>query len=113
MTNHLTSLGFKRTACACPSCSVFCRFIPGFLIPEDLERMSRSLGYTSLEKFARENLLASPGAVGIRDGRRIEIRTLVLQRRPSSTACKFLDDHGLCRIHRYAPYGCSHFEEHM
>jgi hypothetical protein len=31
--------GFVRTVCACGECTINCHFIPGYLIPADLERI--------------------------------------------------------------------------
>lgn len=113
MTQEHRPFGFERTTCACRSCSVFCRFMPSFLIPEDIPRMMATLNYTDAERFARENLLASPGAMAVRAGQIVRIPTLVPQRHPEDTACKFRSPEGLCTIHERAPYGCSHFDKHM
>ncbi len=61
-------------------------------------------------EFARDNLLASPGALVIKDDQQIRIRTLVPQRGEDG-ACKFLKNN-LCLIHEMAPYGCAFFSEH-
>ena len=51
------SLGFARTECACEACSVSCRFVPGFLVPDDLANLRDPS--MSLFDWAREHLLAS------------------------------------------------------
>jgi hypothetical protein len=80
------------------------------LIPADIPRIARHLGYADVMEFARDNLLASPGALVIKDDQQIRIRTLVPQRSEDG-ACKFLKNN-LCLIHEMAPYGCAFFSEH-
>jgi len=108
-----TEFGFKRTECACGECTNNCRVIPGYLIPDDIERISRHLGYANLVRFAFENLAASPGATVMSsgDGRIFRIPTLVPQRGANHT-CKFLQD-GNCTIHAVSPYGCALFDSHQ
>lgn len=108
-----TEFGFKRTECACDECTHNCRVIPGYLIPDDIERISRHLGYINLVRFAFENLAASPGATVMSggDGRIFRIPTLVPQRQ-ANRACKFLQN-GNCTIHTVSPYGCALFDVHQ
>ena len=108
-----SEFGFARTECACAECAAHCRFVPGYLVPQDLERMSQSLGYANLVRFAFENLLASPGATVMSavDGRVFRIPTIVPQR-GASGACKFLQ-RGECRAHEVSPYGCAMFDAHQ
>ena len=80
------------------------------LIPDDVARIARHLGYTDVMEFARENLLASPGAIVLRDNQQVRIPTLVPQR-GADGACKFLQN-DLCTIHSVSPYGCAFFSEH-
>jgi len=105
--------GFKRTQCACGECTNNCRIIPGYLVPDDIERISRYLGYTNLVRFAFENLAASPGATVMsgEDGRIFRIPTLVPQR-GANRSCKFLQN-GSCAIHAVSPYGCAMFDVHQ
>lgn len=105
--------GYSRTECACHECAINCRFVPGFLVPSDVERIGHQLGYTNLVRFAFENLAASPGATVMDSttGRVFRIPTLVPQRQPNH-ACKFLCE-GDCRIHAVAPYGCAMFDAHQ
>lgn len=104
--------GFARTECACAECAAHCHFIPGYLVPQDLERMSRSLGYTNLVRFAFENLFASPGATVMNsEGRVFQIPTLV-PRRKQNGSCVFLLNHR-CAIHAVSPYGCAMFDAHQ
>lgn len=107
-----TEFGFTRTECACSSCSINCRFIPGYLVPSDVKRIARHLGYTNLGAFASENLLASPGATVMSNGRVFQIPTLVPQRRADG-ACKFLDADNRCRVHTVSPFGCAYFDAHQ
>lgn len=108
-----TEFGFKRTECACDECTLHCRVIPGYLVPDDIERISRHLGYTNLVRFAFENLLASPGATVINSqtGRVFRIPTLA-PRRTAYGGCKFLQE-GRCAIHAVSPYGCALFDAHQ
>jgi Fe-S-cluster containining protein len=80
------------------------------LIPDDVPRIARHLGYTDVMEFSRENLLASPGAIVLRDNQQVRIPTLVPQR-GADGACKFLQN-DLCTIHSVSPYGCAFFSEH-
>ncbi len=80
------------------------------LIPDDVARIARHLGYTDVMEFSRENLLASPGAIVLRDNQQVRIPTLVPQR-GADGACKFLQN-DLCTIHSVSPYGCAFFSEH-
>lgn len=110
MNEERTEFGFRRNTCACASCANNCRHIPGMLIPADIPRIARHLGYADVMEFARDNLLASPGALVIKDDQQIRIHTLVPQRGEDG-ACKFLKTN-LCLIHQVAPYGCAFFSEH-
>jgi Fe-S-cluster containining protein len=80
------------------------------LIPADVPRIAQHLGYADVMEFARENLLASPGALVLVDEQELRIPTLVPQRADNG-ACKFLKNN-LCTIHTVAPYGCAFFSEH-
>lgn len=108
-----TEFGSARTACSCGNCSINCRFIPGYLIPADLERISAHVGAENVMAFAADNLLASPGAiVGTTDGQRHRIPTLVPARHGNG-ACKFLAANGDCSIHAVSPFGCAFFDTHQ
>jgi Fe-S-cluster containining protein len=93
----------------CDGCTTNCKFIPGYLIPSDLERMIPK--DADPFEWARENLRASSGAVLMNSVTKqtIEIPTLV----PAShedLSCKFLDEHDRCTIHANAPFGCAFFD---
>ena len=103
--------GHFRTICNCELCTINCRFIPGYLLPEDLDYIATFLGYSKLSEFAEKNLLASPGAIVIKDGRLCRIRTLVPARNENGW-CKFFDG-SLCTIHPVAPFGCAFFDSHQ
>jgi len=109
MLETRTEWGFSRTECACEECAINCHYIPGYLIPTDLEAIAGRLGYADLVKFAMENLLASPGATVLVDGQVAQIPTLVPSRRPDG-ACRFLDADNRCSIHAVSPYGCAFFD---
>lgn len=105
--------GFRRTKCACPDCTINCQHIPGYLVPSDVERIARHLGYTNVGEFAFDNLLASVGAtVMSAEGRVFQIPTLVPQRKADGS-CKFLSAEGRCSIHAVSPYGCAMFDAHQ
>src|SRR6266545_3899577 len=103
MDQKRTEFGFPRTTCSCSACANNCRNLPGMLIPDDVPRIARYLGYTDVMEFSRENLLASPGAIVLRDNQQVRIPTLVPQR-GADGACKFLQN-DLCTIHSVSPYG--------
>ena len=104
-------MGHCRTVCNCELCAINCRFIPGYLLPKDLDKIATFLGYSKLSEFAEKNLLASPGAIVIKDGRLCRIRTLVPARNQSGW-CKFFDG-SLCTIHPVSPFGCAFFDSHQ
>lgn len=109
-TETRTEFGHTRTECACSTCVNNCRHLPGYLIPADLERISRYLGYKSIVKFAFDCLLASPGATVARfDGSIFRIPTLV-PRRKADGSCIFLGEGNRCTIHGVSPFGCSFFD---
>jgi Fe-S-cluster containining protein len=109
MAAERTEFGVARTVCACRACVANCRFIAGSLIPADLHRIAEYLNESDLERFALDNLLASPGAIIFTRGGLIRIRTLVPARR-SDGACRFLTAGDRCSIHAVAPFSCSHFD---
>jgi len=83
------------------------------LVPADIERISRALGYSNVVTFALENLAASPGATVMNaEGRVFQIPTLVPKRKPDGS-CKFLDEHNRCTIHAVSPFGCAFFDAHQ
>lgn len=104
-------MGFERTECKCDLCAMNCRFIPGYLLPEDLTAMASFLGYSELPRFAAENLLASVGALVAKAGRLFRIRTIV-PARDENGCCRFFDGK-LCKIHSVAPFGCAFFDSHQ
>lgn len=108
-----TEFGFRRTVCACRECTLNCRHIPGYLIPDDLERIHQHLAPGGdLFAWARQHLLASPGAKVQHRGKIIRIPTLVPARQPNG-ACTFLTVADRCAIHAVAPFGCAFFDAHQ
>lgn len=105
--------GFSRTVCDCKDCTINCRFIPGYLLPDDLIRIAEKVGAENITIFAERYLLASPGAVvGCSEtGQRRQIRTLVPARRDDG-ACIFLKA-DKCTIHEVSPFGCAFFDAHQ
>src|SRR5262245_3611399 len=63
MATERTEFGVVRTECACKACMVNCHFVPGSLIPTDLNQIAEYLNESDLTRFAFDNLLASPGAI--------------------------------------------------
>jgi hypothetical protein len=106
-----TEFGFARTVCACWKCTRFCKFIPGFLVPADLERHRQAQG-ENFPAWARKHLRASPGALVAQGGTPFRIRTLVPARQEVTGHCIFFKDPH-CAIHADAPYGCAFFDEHQ
>lgn len=105
--------GFARTICGCEQCSINCRFIPGYLIPADLDRVAERIGSQNLQAYAQLYLLASPGAtVILTSGEPLQIPTLVPARRPDG-ACTFLSAGNRCTIHEVSPFGCAFFDSHQ
>jgi Fe-S-cluster containining protein len=107
-----SEFGYERTVCSCVHCVKNCRHIPGYLVPADVGRMARHLGFINLVEFAFRYLLASPGATVIQAGRVFQIPTLV-PRRKEDGSCVFLDEHERCRIHEVSPFGCAFFDVHQ
>lgn len=108
-----TEFGFSRTVCACLDCTMNCRYIPGYLIPADLDRIHQQMapGQDFLT-WAGHHLRASPGAKLLHRGKVFRVPTLVPARQ-SNRACTFLTAEGRCAIHAVAPFGCSFFDSHM
>jgi hypothetical protein len=67
-----SKFGFDRTVCSCAECVKPCRYMPGYLIPADLDRIHKHLApERDLLTWARAHLLASPGALVTVRGRRL------------------------------------------
>jgi Fe-S-cluster containining protein len=107
---------FPRTECACPADRDYCRRAPGFLIPEDVQKIGDYLveqGTIDAPDRVLAYLRASKGAVvgDSRTGRVFRIGTITP--RMEDGRCVFLDDAERCRIHPVAPFACSRFDAHM
>jgi len=102
-----TEFGVSRTSCGCEVCKNNCRHMPGFLIPADLGRMIPK--GADEYRWAEQNLLASPGAVVMKDGEIFRISTLVPAVQANG-ACINLTEEGACRIHEVSPFGCAFFD---
>lgn len=103
-----TEFELTRTVCGCGACAINCEFIPGYLIPADLER----------RHWPMDQLLASPGAlVGTLDTegnvQQYRIPTIVPARNPATRHCVHLTVERKCAIHRDAPFGCAFFDAHQ
>lgn len=102
-----TEFGYPRKTCACEECSLYCRFMPGTLIPADLARLIPKDVIPT--QWAENNLLASPGALVMRDQKLERIRTLVPATK-SDGSCIHLTCEGRCAIHENAPFACAFFD---
>lgn len=103
-----SSACYRRIRWQCGECARYCLYLPGALIPADLDAISARLGYDDLVHFAVENLVASPGAIVSANGEQFRIPTLTPARTPDG-ACKFLRN-GRCAIHAQAPFSCAYFD---
>ena len=92
--------GFRRTACACTSCQVHCRIMPGSLVPSDLARLCPP--GQELFAWAEVHLRAVAGT---------PFPTLV-PARATNGHCHWLFA-GRCAVHEAAPFGCAFFDTHM
>lgn len=97
--------GFRRNVCACRKCSLWCEYVPGALVPSDLERLIPS-GDDPI-RWAEEHLLASPGfrLLNERGGIIVQIPTLVPKRQENGH-CHWLQN-GRCSVHEDSPFGCA------
>lgn len=100
--------GFKRVKCACRRCQINCEYMPGYLVPEDVERIMKHLGYDDPIAFARDNLRFSEDTIVKKGSTTYAIGTLV-PRRQKGGSCKFLTPEGRCGIHEVSPFGCAFF----
>ncbi|MGH3428238.1 MAG: hypothetical protein ACRDQZ_11850 [Mycobacteriales bacterium] len=105
--NDRIEFGYERTTCACRGCQTNCRFMPGFLIPADLERMIPA--DTDPIAWTEVNLLASPGALVAQGQKLFRIPTLVPAVK-ADRSCMHLSDEGRCDVHAIAPFGCAFFD---
>jgi hypothetical protein len=97
-----TEFGFQRTECGCERCSVFCRFMPGYLIPSDLDHLIPP-GEDPFA-WARVHLRAVMVAPG-------GMPSLVPAQRPNGH-CHW-HEQGRCAVWQHSPYGCAFFDQHM
>ena len=120
-----------RTCCDCRACTILCEWLPGYLIPDDLQLLDdyfreraeavdvAAWTEDSLVEWAMEHLLASPGAAIIYNGVPMRVPTLVPARQEDGHTCIFLEESQLrsggkaCTIHSVAPFGCAFFDAHQ
>lgn len=107
--DHRTESGIERTNCACETCRLNCRIMPGCLIPSDLERIIPA-GVDPF-RWAESNLRASPGALvaNTATGETFRIPTLVPATKTDGS-CIHLTALERCDIHEIAPAGCAFFD---
>ena len=101
-----TEFNVLRTECGCRTCRRNCMFIPGYLIPADLDRMIPA-GADPLI-WAESNLLASPGALVLQDGQPFRIPTLVPATKADGSCIHFRQRK--CQIWEVSPFGCAFFD---
>ena len=106
-----TFQGFARTICDCENCAMNCRFIPGYLLPEDLARLLDLHPAECMVGFAEKYLFASPGAKVLKAGKILQVPTLVPARKPDGS-CVFFDG-AHCTVHAVSPFGCAFFDAHQ
>src|ERR1700722_10542406 len=99
--------GFQRTTCSCKKCSLWCEYVPGSLVPSDLDRLI-PLGEDPF-LWAEQHLLASPGFQIRTPQFTVKIPSLG-PRRQNNGHCHWFQD-GRCAVHENSPYGCAFFGE--
>jgi hypothetical protein len=107
-----TEFGYERTSSASINDVLNCVFLPGYIIPADLKRMSGKENEEEIIAWAQDNLLASPGATLLVDGEIVKVPTLVPARNEKGN-CKFFTKDQHCCIHENAPFGCAFFSAQM
>jgi hypothetical protein len=101
-----TEFGVERgEGCSCRTCRRNCMFMPGFLIPADLDRMIPE-GTDPLQ-WAETNLQASPGAIVSKSGELFRIPTLVMASKPDGSCIYYVQRR--CQIWETSPFGCAFF----
>jgi hypothetical protein len=97
-----TEFGLQRTACGCERCSLFCRHMPGYLVPSDLERLiPPGEDPFAWAKIHLRAVMPVPGG----------FPNLVPAQRPNGH-CHWLED-GKCTVWQNSPFGCAFFDQHM
>lgn len=106
-----TEFGFQRTKCACELCSFYCRIMPGFLVPSDLQRLCPP--EADLMAWAREHLRASQGFRLVGPGGAVLQIPSLVPAKNASGHCHWLQPDGRCGVHEDSPYGCAFVDQHM
>ena len=106
---------FKRTSCDCELCSCFCKVMPGYLVPSDLDRLIPP-NVDPLE-WSRDHLRASKGMQGVLihpngEVESVSIPSLVPVKQPNGH-CHWLLPDGKCGVHSASPFGCAFLDQHM
>lgn len=100
-----TEFGIERASCSCRECRRNCIYIPGFLIPADLGRMIPE--QVDPLVWAETNLLASPGAMVMKDFEVFRVPTLVPAIKPNGGCIHYVNRK--CDIWEVSPFGCAFF----
>jgi hypothetical protein len=108
-----TEFGFTRTIRGGWEEVLNCQYLPGFLVAADIERMAAACGAVNVLAWAKQHLLASPGATVMDgEGNVFNIPTLVPARQPCGH-CVFLSSDSMCGIHEASPFGCAFVDTTM
>lgn len=107
---------FERTKCACDTCRVGCKTMPGALIPGDLERIAEHTGHADDDAWILEHFRLSDGAIVAKrvNGKLVQwnVPSIVPASKPDGS-CVFLDENERCTIHEVSPFGCAYHDTHM
>jgi hypothetical protein len=105
--------GFKRTTCGCELCSCYCKVMPGFLVPSDLERLIPK--DADPMAWARTHLRASKGSVMVNTltGETISSIPSLVPAKQANGHCHWLNQDGKCNVHSDSPFGCAFYDQHM
>lgn len=93
--NIRTEFGVARSSCGCNACRIFCKVMPGRLIPADLARLIPAIEDPLV--WARVHLRAVPSGV------------LVPARTVRRGPCHWLLANDHCAVHADSPFGCAMF----
>ncbi len=108
-TPRRQEFGFERTTCSCKKCSLWCEYVPGSLVPSDLDRLIPPGEDPIL--WAEQHLLASPALIQIiKQGATLYTPPSLGPRRQQNGHCHWLQN-GRCSVHENSPYGCAFLGE--
>lgn len=103
---------FQRTICACPGEVKNCQTMPGYLGPDDVERIAEYLQLTP-DDVCRDYLEEGKGAIVAHSGTGEQWKIRTLRPKLLVNGCIFLTEERRCQIHPVAPFGCAYFDVHQ